>query len=282
MNNSQNPAQGKSQALIKMIQESALLDPDKCLVFDLNLQRMKCYIEDPSFQILHSDALLTRMKLSTDLQELQNLSERQSQMPHFGQSAQLQELYAQGLILLAQKNPATDTHEDAIEKLFNLSHFRGNSPMRRAAAALLLESIANCTSPRKARDLERKFWEIPQADTDPEIRKMAALSQKLTEKNGRQSAVKVDLRHKVPGLLRALSRLVGLGDYRMRVWLGGSPRYKHVIVKVAARDEQSAKATVQEFMDGFLAQDSEATREIVDVFPPGSIWESGPYPVLKI
>lgn len=282
MNNSQNSVQGKSQALITMIQESALLGPDKGLVFDLNLQRMKCYIEDPSFQCLHSNALLKRMKLSTDLHELQNLSQRQCDMPHFGQSAQLQELYAQGLILLAQKDPATDIHEEAISKLFNLSSFDRSSQMQRAAAALLLESIANCTSPRKARELEKKFWEIPRADTDPEIRKMAALSQALTEKNGRQSTVKVDLRHKVPGLLRALSRIVGLGDYRMRVWLGGSPRYKHVIVKVAARDEQSAKATVQEFMDGFLAQDSEATREIVDVFPPGSIWESGPYPVLKI
>lgn len=282
MKNSQNPAQGNSQALIQMIQESALLDPDKGLVFDLNLQRMKCYVEDPSFQIFHSKALLKRMKLSTDLHELQNLSERQADMPHFGHSAQLQELYAQGMILLAQKDSATDIHEDALKRLFDLPHFNRSAQIQRVAAALLLESIANCKSPRKARELERKFWEIPKADTDPEIRKMAALSQELTEKTGRQSAVKIDLRHKVPGLLRALSRFVGMGDYRMRVWLGGSPRYKHMIVKVAARDEQSAKATVQEFMDDFLAQDSEATREIVDVFPPGSMWESGPYPVLKV
>lgn len=282
MKNSQSPDQDKSLDLVKMIQKSAQLDPDQALVFDLNLQRVRRYNEGTDFQVLHSRALLERMKSSHDLPTLHNLSERQEDMPHFRKSAQLQELFAQGIMLIAQKDATTQVHEDHLKVLFDLPCFDNSRPIQRAAAALLLESVANSQSPRQAKELERRFWTLPNASSDPEIQKMASLAKELTLKTDRQPVVKVDLSHKVPSILRSLSKIVGIGDYRMRVWLGGSPRCKHLVVKVAARSEQAARDAVQNFMDEFLAGENQPAREILDIFPPGSVWESGRHPVLKL
>ena len=282
MENSQNLDQRESLELMEMIRQSALLDAEQSVAFDFQLRRMKRYQGDENLQILHSKALLNRMRASHDLQFLQGLSESQRKIPHFRHSCRLQEIFAEGLVLRAQKDSATVVHDGFLEQLFQLSQFSTSLDIQRATAALLLESVANCTSTRKAKELEKRFSLLPQVALDPEIRKMAFLAQALTEKNGRQPVVKVDLRQRVGGLARAFGRFIGLGDYRMRVWVGGSPRYKHLVVKVAARNEESARETVRSFMDEFLAKDSEPEREILDVFPPGSMWESGPYPVLKL
>lgn len=268
--------------LAKQIRSSSDLKPDAALVFDMDVQRMPLYQKESELQTLHSKAILDRMRKTQDVHAMRNMSEMQEKAPLFSSSPTLQELFAKGLVLIAQKDTGTEVHEDLLGKLRGLSGFKDSLEIQRAAAALLLESIANCKSPRKARDLERRFWSLPMVSNDPEIRKMANLSRDLTEKTDRQAVVKVDLRQKLPGLVRAFGKFIGMGDYRMRVWLGGDPRYKHVVVKVAARSEEAAKQAVQEFIDDFFDDDKAAAKEVVDVFPPGSAWESGPYPVLKL
>ena len=282
MSNSTNTKQDRSLELLASIRDSSTLEPEQAFVFDLNLKRLRRYQQDTGVQIAHSHALLGRMRRYVDVQRIRSLSDLQREMPHFADSASLQELFSRGLVLLAQKDVETEIHSDSLDKLFKLPYFQQNLEIQRAAAALLLESIANCKSPGKAKDLERRFWSLPLSSKDPQIQKMADLSRGLTEKTGRQPVVKIDLNQKVPSLVRAFHKLLGMGDYRMRVWLGGSARYKHLVVKVAARSEQSATQAVQTFMDDFLASDRETAREILEVFPPGSVWESGRYPVLKL
>jgi hypothetical protein len=271
----------KKSDLEQTILDSAGLAPEQAVAFDLNLRSTKAYRERVDLQILHSGALLERMRGSQNLPDLWNISETQREMPSFANSLQLQENYARGLLLIVQKDSSTVVHQDSLDKLFTHTRFQDSLQIQRAITALLLESIANCQSPGQSRYLESQFLKLPNTD-DPEIRKMVNAAKELTTKTTRQPVVKVDLNQKTPSLIRALGKFVGLGDYRMRVWLGGSPNFKHVVVRVAARNEDSARAAVQKFMDDFLEPDSVASREILDVFPPGSGWNSGRHPVLKL
>lgn len=270
-----------SPDLLTTIRHSADLEPERALVFDLSLQTTETYKERPEYQVFHSQALLERMHRSQDIGLLWNFSETQRKMPNFSKSLLLQEMYARGLVLIAQKDATTEIHRESLDRLFSWTRYQESLELQKAIAALLLESIANCKRPSQARELEQEYRKLPDLD-DPEIAKMASLAKDLINRTNRQAVMKVDLRRKTPGLLRALGKIVGLGDYRMRVWLGGSANYKQLVVKVAARDEESARDAVQSFMKNFLSPDQVSSQEILDVFPPGSSWNSGRYPVLQV
>lgn len=272
----------KNSALINAIADYAQLDSDQALVFDLNLSTLMAYRERPELQALYSRALLDRMQNSQDLEIMWSCSTYQKETPHFESSLLLQELYARGLVLIAQKDSTTEVHQDSINELFGQTRYRESVEIQRSIAALLLESLANCNSPIQAHHLETQFLRLPDLSADEDLGRFFRLAKELTTSTERQPVAKVDLREKTPSMLRALGKFVGLGDYRMRVWLGGSPNYKHLVVKVAARDEKSARAAVEDFVSDFWASDKAASQEILDVFPPGSPWESGRYPVLKV
>ena len=267
--------------LINAIADSAQLSQDQAMIFDLQLRATKAYRERPELQALYSRALLERMYESQDLDLLSECSVIQRATPSFENFLLLQEFYARGLVLIAQKDSKTEVHQDFINRLYAHTRYQESMVIQRAIGALLLESLANCKSPVLAHHLETQFLRLPDLDHDAELSQMFKLAKGLTTLNERQPVVKVDLREKTPGLLRALGKFVGLGDYRMRVWLGGNPNYKQMVFKVAARDEESARAAVQDFMDEFRANEKVASEEILDVFPPGSPWESGRHPVLK-
>ncbi len=268
-----------------LIEHSAILEGKKAEAFFEALQKVALYYSELALQQAHSNALLTRMKRSRDFEEVRDLNHLQESVPHFSRSIVLQELYAQGLVLVARKNPDVEVHRDSLTRLFRLSGFGGSLVIQECAGELYLESIINCRSLGEGQELARQLSRLPGLERSPKLQALVEQGQKLARQSGRQPVVKIDLNQTLMAPVRAVGRMLGMADYRMRVALDGSPRYKQVVVRVPAFSEKGARKRVENFLDDFLRDDSdgfECRSEILDIFPPGSLWESGRHPVLKL
>lgn len=271
--------------LDKLIRHSSVLEGDKALAFFLDLQRAPLYQSQTKLQITHATVLLSRMRRSLDSAEVNALSEFQEALPNLRQSQILQEIYSQGLVIQARKDPAVQIHGEALNKLHRLPAFALSQCIQLSAGELFLESIANCNSAAGGLELMRSLRNLPLMKTDPQLKRMFLKAEQLVDADGREPVVKIDLNQKLAGPLRALRKVFGLGDYRMRVGLSGSPRYKQVVLRVPALNEKSARRTAESFMDEFMGEEvlcEESSSQILDVFPPGSLWESGRHPVLQL
>lgn len=268
-----------------LIEHSSVLEGKRAEAFFEALQKVAIYYSEIALQQAHSKALLVRMNRSRDYEEVRALSHLQESVPHFSRSIALQELFAQGLVLMAQKNPEVVVHREPLTRLFRLSGFGGSLVIQECAGELYLESIINSQNMGEGQELARQLSRLPGLDRSPKLKSLVERGQKLAHQSGREPVVKIDLNQKLMAPVRALGRMLGMADYRMRVALDGSPRYKQVVVKVPAFSEKDARKRVESFLDDFLSTDSdgfECRGEILDIFPPGSLWESGRHPVLKL
>jgi hypothetical protein len=76
-----------------------------------------------------------------------------------------------------------------------------------------------------------------------------------------------------------------MGDFRLKVELRGLEYYDQAVVRVPAMTEKAARKSAQKFIRDFLREqsgDEDKSAKIVDIYPPGSSWESGRHPVLKL
>lgn len=285
MQNVRNLSRLSLSSLAKLIKHSSTLEGDKALALSLDLQRVPLYRSETTLQQAHADILLTQMRASRDYPTLTQLCGLLETLPRLSQDLTLQEVYAQGLVLLARRDPEINIHGDLLNKVHALPAFRQSPKIQRSTAELFLESIANCNSSAGGHELLRQMRRLPYAETDPQLRQMAAQAAQLASESGRTSVVKVDLNERLARPLRALKSAIGLGDYRLRVALGGSARYKTVVVRVPALSEKAARRAVGTFIQDFMAKEKrlgEEPSEILDVFPPGSPWESGRHPILHL
>ena len=97
--------------------------------------------------------------------------------------------------------------------------------------------------------------------------------------------MKVDLNQKLPGPVKAVGKLLGMGDFRMKVELRGLEYYDQVVVRVPAFTEKAARKAASRFILDFLKEqsgDEDKSAKILDIYPPGSAWESGRHPILKL
>lgn len=271
-------------ALKKLIDRSSILEGKQAEAFFADLQKVAVYYSELALQLSHSNALLTRMKNSRDREEILTLSRLQQLIPHFTRAVALQELFAQGLVVAVRKDPGVEVHRGFLTRLFQLPGFSESLVIQECAGELYLESIANCKSLGEGQELARQMSRLPGLSQSPKLRKLASRGKVLAMQAGREPVVKIDLNQKLMSPVRALGRLLGMGDYRMRVALEGSPKYKQVVVRVPAFSEKAALRAVDNFLEDFLADESgmDCEREILDIFPPGSMWESGRYPVLRL
>ena len=83
-----------------------------------------------------------------------------------------------------------------------------------------------------------------------------------------------------------MGKLFGMGDFRMKVELRGLEYYDEARVRVPAFNEKAARKAAQQFIKDFLKDqsgpDDVKSAKIVAMYPPGSKWESGRHPVLKL
>lgn len=285
MQNVRNLSRLSLSSLLKLIKQSSTLEGDRALALYLDLQRVPLYCSETSLQQAHAEVLIAQMKVCRDYPLLTQLSQLLERLPRLNKDVTLQELYSESLVILARRDPEVNIHGDYLNKIHALPAFRHSPKVQRATGELFLESIANCNSSAGGHELLRQMRRIPIAETDPRLRQMIARAAQLAGEGGRTPVVKVDLNEKLARPLRALKSAIGMGDYRMRVSLGGSPRYKQVVVRVPALSEKAARRAVSNFILDFMAKEkplSEDGCEILDVFPPGSTWESGRHPVLHL
>jgi hypothetical protein len=114
---------------------------------------------------------------------------------------------------------------------------------------------------------------------------MAERGGRIVKREGRDPIVKIDLNQLMIAPINRVKRLFGMGDFRMRVEFDGLERYEQAVVRVPAFTEKAARRAAGKFIADFLknetGQDSRSAK-ILDVFPPGSAWESGRHPILNL
>lgn len=272
-------------ALKKLIERSSILEGEQARAFSAELQKVAIYYSELALQLAHSKALLSRMKKSRELSEISLLSGLQTSVPHFSRAVELQVLFAEGLVVEARRDPSVKIYRRSLTELFQLSGFSESLTIQECAGELYLESIANCQSLGEGQELARQMNRLPGLSESPKLQALAQRGHKLALQAGREPVVKIDLNQRLMTPIRALGKLLGMGDYRMRVALDGSPKYKQVVVRVPAFSEKAALRTVENFLEDFLSDEAVGTEchsEILDIFPPGSLWESGRHPILQL
>jgi len=149
----------------------------------------------------------------------------------------------------------------------------------------MLEGVASAEDAETAHEFLSHFPKLPGMNYSQELRDMQALALQQAKRVGRDPIVKIDLNQKLAAPVKAMGKLFGMGDFRMRVELRGLEYYDQAVIRVPAFTEKSARKAVSRFISDFLVKqtgNSEKSAKILDIFPPGSTWESGRHPVLKL
>lgn len=271
--------------LDELLDRSSILEGAQAEAFAEALRDVALYGSEPRLQITHAKAIVRRMETTRDFEETLILSHVQESMPSFYVSLTLRHVFARGLVVAASKNSSNSVLRRALARLFKLPGFNNCPVLQRCAAELLLSALQNSQNPGECEELFRQLKQLPGMAYSADLQEMAETGRKIVQRGGQDPIVKIDLGQKVLAPVTAVKRLFGMGDFRMRVQFQGLERYEQAVVKVPAFTEKAARKVASKFITDFLrnqsGQDSRSAK-IMDVFPPGSAWESGRHPILKL
>lgn len=271
--------------LDELLDRSSILEGAQAEAFAEALREVALYGSEPRLQITHSKALLSRMQASPDFEETLILSHVQESLPSFYLSLALRHIFARGLVVAASKNPTHPVLRRALARLFKLPGFNSCPVLQHCAAELFLKAIAISQNPAEAEELLRQMRQLPGMVYCSELQAMAEKGGRVVKRGGSDPIVKIDLNQLMMKPLNKVKRLFGMGDFRMRVEFNGLERYEQAVVRVPAFTEKAARRAAGKFIQDFLknetGQDSRSAK-ILDVFPPGSAWESGRHPILNL
>jgi hypothetical protein len=281
----QNLTQLSYAELHELLEKSSILEGYQAEVFAQALREIPLYQNEARLQLAHSKAVLKRMNSSPSFDECLVLSYVQESVPSFYLSLTLRQVFAQGLVCTATKNPTPHVLRRAVARVYELPSFRSCPTLQRCAAELLLEGVASADDSETAHEFLTQFGSLPGTQYSKELRDIEACAVRQAKRVGRDPIVKIDLNQKLAAPVKAMGKLFGMGDFRMRVELRGLEYYDQAVVRVPAFNEKSARRVASKFISSFLnsqAGDDEKSAKIVDIFPPGSAWNSGCHPVLKL
>lgn len=271
--------------LDELLERSSILEGAQAEAFAEALRDVALYGSEPRLQITHSKALLSRMQTTSDFEETLILSHVQESLPSFYLSLALRHIFARGLVIAASKNPTHAVLRRALARLFKLPGFNSCPVLQHCAAELFLTAIGISQNPAEAEELLRQLKQLPGMAYCSELQGMAEKGARIVKRGGSDPIVKIDLNQLMMKPLNKVKRLFGMGDFRMRVEFNGLERYEQAVVRVPAFTEKAARRAAGKFIADFLknetGQDSRSAK-ILDVFPPGSAWESGRHPILNL
>lgn len=268
-----------------LLDKSAILEGSQAEAFAKALIEVPLYQNEPRLQMIHTKALLSRMSMSPDFEEALILSHIQESVPSFYLSLTLRQYFARGLVVAASKNPATQVLRRAIERVYKLPSFSSCPVLQRCAGELLLEAVASAEEPETAHEFIKQFKKLPGLSYSRDLQNLENCAKKQAKRAGRDPVVKIDLNQKMAKPMKAMGKLFGMGDFRLKVELRGLEYYDQAVVKVPAFNEAAAKRHAEKFIVDFLRKqtgDENKSAKITDIYPPGSAWESGRHPVLNL
>ncbi len=271
--------------LSELLDRSSILEGYQAEAFSQALREVALYASEPRLQVTHSQALLRRMETCRDFQEALVLSHLQESMPSFYLSLTLRHLFARGLVVTVHKNPNTDVHRRAIARMQELPGFTSCPILQRCTAELYMDLIADSTKAEQAQEFLRQLKRLPGVSYSQELRELVERAEVISRRAGQDPVVKIDLRQRMVTPVLALKKLFGMGEFRLRVELRGLEAYDEAVVKVPAFTEEEARRVANRFIINFLKEQAgrpDRSAKIKEVFPPGSVWESGAHPVLKL
>ena len=271
--------------LDELLERSSILEGAQAEAFADALREVALYGSEPRLQITHSKALLRRLEASTDFQEALILSHIQESLPSFYLSLALRHIFGRGLVVAATKNLNNSVIRRALARLFKLPGFNSCPVLQNCAAELFLEALKLTQNPAEGEELLRQLRQLPGMAYCSDLQAMCEKGKKIIKRGGADPIVKIDLNQLMVRPLNRIKRLFGMGDFRMRVQFNGLERYEQAVVRVPAFSEKAARRAAGKFIADFLknetGQDSRSAK-ILDVFPPGSAWESGRHPILNL
>lgn len=271
--------------LDELLDRSSILEGTQAEAFCEALREVALYSSEPRLQITHSKAILRRMESTGDFQEALVLSHLQESLPSFYLSLTLRHVFGRGLVVAATKNPTNSVLRRALARLFKLPGFNSCPVLQQCAAELFLSALERTQNPGEAEELLRQMKGLPGMAYCSELQQMAERGARIMRRGGRDPIVKIDLNQLMLKPINRVKRLFGMGDFRMRVQLNGLEKYEQAVVRVPAFTEKAARRAAGKFIADFLknetGQDSRSAK-ILDVFPPGSTWESGRHPILNL
>lgn len=271
--------------LFELLEKSSILEGYQAEAFAQALREVPLYQNEPRLQLAHSKAVLRRMNLCSEFQEALVLSHIQESMPSLYLSLTLRQVFARGLVVAASKNPTPSVLRRALVRIYELPSFKSCPSLQRCGAELLLEAVASSEDAETAHEFMKQFSRLPGMAYSEELQEIHACAERQAKRVGRDPIVKIDLNQKMAKPVKAVGKLFGMGDFRMRVELRGLEYYDEAVVRVPAFNEKAARKVAHKFISDFLKKqdgDEEKSAKILDIFPPGSAWESGHHPVLKL
>lgn len=272
-------------ALNELLDSSSVLEGHQVEAFTEALRESPLYNSEIRLQITHSRAILRRMTTSHDFQEALLLSHVQESVPSFFLSLTLRQLFARGLVAAAAKQPTPPVLRRALNRLFVVPSFTSCPVLQNCAGELFLEAVSCAETRHEADLLVEQMRQLPGMKFCSELQEMVERAEGIAARTGRDPVVKVDLNQRIVRPLGFFGRLFGMRDFRMKVELHGLTQYEQAVLRVPAFNEKAARKAANKFVTEFLrtqeGRDQRSAR-ITDVFPPGSAWESGLHPVLKL
>lgn len=271
--------------LNQLLERSAILRGYEAEAFARALKDVGLYISESRLQITHSRALLDRINSSKSFEEALILSNIQESMPCFAGSLTLKHIFAQGLLVCVELNPKNTVFRRAASRLCQVPGFASCPVLQGYAAKLFSEAIRTSDCTKQTHELVKQLKMLPGLSYSTELQSMVAEAEKMARRQGRDPIVKIDLNQKLLAPVRAVKKLFGMEDFRVRVELKGVEQYDQAVVRIPALSEKAALKKANEFIASFLKGqlgEPDRSAKIVDVFPPGSSWESGLHPVLQL
>lgn len=272
--------------LHNLLRRSPVLEGPEAEAFAEALRNVPLYQNEARLQTLHSRAVLSRMQVSEKFEEALILSHVQESMPSFYLSLTLRQIFAQGLVVAAKLNPTRSVLRRALGRVYELPSFQNCPVLQHAAAELLLEGILMSDSSETANGFLVQLDKLPGVSYSADLKKLHTLATREAKRAGRDPIVKIDLNQKMAKPVKLMGKLFGMGDFRMKVELRGLEYYDEARVRVPAFNEKAARKAAQQFIKDFLKDqsgpDDVKSAKIVAMYPPGSKWESGRHPVLKL
>ena len=271
--------------LNQLLERSAILRGYEAEAFARALKNVGLYISESRLQITHSKALRDRIKASHSFEEALILSSIQESVPCFDGSLTLKHLFAQGLLACVNLNPKNTVYRRAASRLCQVPGFAACPVLQGYAAKLFTQAIRTSDCGKQSDELVKQLKMLPGLSYSSELQVLVERAEKLAKRQGRDPIVKIDLNQKLLAPVRAVKKLLGVDDFRVRVELKGVEQYDQAVVRIPALNEKAALKKANTFITNFLKGqigDPDRSAKIVDVFPPGSSWESGLHPVLQL
>lgn len=271
--------------LHELLDRSPILEGEQSEAFAQALRDVPLYQNEARLQVVHSRAVLSRMEATHDFQEALLLSHVQETVPSFYLSLTLRQLFARGLVVAASKNPSESVLRRALTRVHELPSFNSCPILQRCAADLLLEGVALAECQEKAKRFLDGFKNLPGVAYSSDLQNIHEQAKRQAKRAGRDPIVKIDLNQRMARPVKVMGKLFGMGDFRMKVELRGLEYYDEAVVKVPAFSEKTARRVAEEFIRDFLKDESgdeNRSAKILNIYPPGSPWESGRHPVLKL